>query len=78
MHILDGEIELDDLEKEHSDQKEPENTVLALTGSNEKKWKSVEDTLLWHTKCWKCLLVITRRLYHWPHRKRGNDVHEQQ
>ena len=76
MQILDREIEFDDLDKEHSERNNPENTVLALMGSNAKKWKSVEDTLPWHTNSWKCLLAITRQLYHWPHRKQGNDVHD--
>ena len=76
MQILDGEIEFDDLDKEHSMQKDLENTVLAITGSNAKKWKSVEDTLPWHTNSWKHLLATTQWLYHWPHRKWGNNIHD--
>ena len=34
------------------------------------------DTLLWRTNSWKCLLAITRWLYHWPHRKRDNNIHD--
>ena len=53
MQILDGELEFDNLDKEHSKRKDPKNTVLALTGSNTNKWKSVKETLPWHTNSWK-------------------------